>query len=46
MAGTLVGGCRCTAFCCDLDLTFDLALATLKLNPLLAISQMPQGVGS
>ena len=28
MVGTLVGGCRCAASWCDLDLTFDLAIVT------------------
>ena len=29
MVGTLVGGCRCSASWCNLDLTFDLAVVTL-----------------
>ena len=29
MVGILVGGCRCGMLCCDLDLTFDLAIVTL-----------------
>ena len=29
MVGTLVRGCRCAMSCCDLDLTFDLAVVTL-----------------
>ena len=27
--GTLVRGCRCVTSCCDLDLTFDLAIVAL-----------------
>ena len=30
MVGTLVRGCRCATSLCDLDLTFDLAIATLN----------------
>ena len=30
MEGTLVGGCRCAALWCDLDLTFDLVILTMS----------------
>ena len=30
LVGTLVGGCRCTASWCDLDLTFDLIILTMS----------------
>ena len=32
MVGTLVRRCRCSTSCCELDLTFDLAVLTLTLK--------------